>query len=493
MKKMPLHSAAVLCVAALTVSCTGFFSDSIYPGYADGGYIESPDGGDRFEEVDENPFIKTSDRNVSTFSVDADGASYTIMRKYLSGDLLPLQSSVRTEEFLNYFTFNYPDPADGNSVAINCETCGCPWAEGHWLLRLGLKGKSLQDSELPTANYVFLVDVSGSMSSKDKLDLLKSSLITMLDYLRPDDKISIITYSGKVQKLLEATEVREAETIKKAIRQLYASGATAGGNALEMAYKEAKANFIIGGNNRIILGTDGDFNVGPSSDEAIVEIVEKYAKDGIYLTVCGFGSGNLNDSMMKKMSVAGNGTYQYIDSEDEMAKVFVNERSKFVSVANDTKVQITFDKDKVDSYRLIGYERRVMSSQDYEDDSKDAGEIGAGQTITALYELIPMEGVGEGDAVGTFDCRYKKSLGAESLTLTPLEMKYGDGTASPEMSFAAGVAAYSMILRGSKYKGESDFELALELVNAGLSFDPYGYRQQLTELITKAKTLASKE
>ena len=446
------------------------------------------EAGDRFDEIKDNDFIKTSDQNVSTFSIDADGAAYGYMRKLLSKGMLPVASSVRIEEYLNYFTFNYADPTGDHTVAINSEVGPCPWNEGYFLVRLGLKGKSMDLSQTPPANFVFMVDVSGSMDSADKLGLLKTCLATLVDNLRPDDRVSIITYASKVEKLIESTPASEANKIKEAIAKLNARGSTAGGAAMKMAYEEALANFIEGGNNRVIMGTDGDFNVGVTSTDALLEMVQDYADKGIYLTVCGFGSGNLNDSMMETISNKGNGTYQYIDSELEMVKVFVHENSKFYSVANDTKVQITFDPEKVDSYRLIGYENRVMANEDFENDDKDAGEIGAGQTITALYEIIPAEGFESGQQVAVFDVRYKKALGQESILLTDEVMSVSsDGT---EISFAAGVAAYGMILRNSKYRGSADYDMAASLVEQGLAFDPHGYRAELLELISTAKFLA---
>lgn len=443
--------------------------------------------GDRFDKIAENPFVKTKDQNVSTFSIDADGASYAIMRKYVATGREVTPASVRIEEYLNYFTFDYPEPTGSDKVGINAETGRCPWNDEHRLIRLGLKGKSLGKDELPASNYVFLVDVSGSMASVDRLELLKTSLNMLLDCLQPDDRISIITYSGKVEKILESTPASEAAKIKAAIKKLSASGSTAGGKAIEMAYEEALSNYIANGNNRVILGTDGDFNVGVTDSDELATLVEGYARKGIYLTVCGFGSGNLNDAMMKKISVKGNGTYQYIDSELEMAKVFVHESAKSVSVANDTKVQITFDPEVVESYRLIGYERRVMNSEDFEDDSKDAGEIGGGQTITALYEIVPAEGYKDGALCGKFDCRYKKSLtDSESLSLS-IDIAATEGEMSRELSFASGVAAYGLVLLGSEYKGEASLEMASDLIKPGLSFDPYGYRSELLELISKVK------
>ena len=485
---------AVALVGICVASCSkgDFYMDGlVYPeadyeaSMPEPGYEEA---GDRFDEIKDNDFIKTSDQNVSTFSIDADGAAYGYMRKLLSKGMLPVASSVRIEEYLNYFTFNYADPTGDHTVAINSEVGPCPWNEGHFLVRLGLKGKSMDLSQTPPANFVFMVDVSGSMDSADKLGLLKTCLATLVDNLRPDDRVSIITYASKVEKLIESTPASEANKIKEAIAKLNARGSTAGGAAMKMAYEEALANFIEGGNNRVIMGTDGDFNVGVTSTDALLEMVQDYADKGIYLTVCGFGSGNLNDSMMETISNKGNGTYQYIDSELEMVKVFVHENSKFYSVANDTKVQITFDPEKVDSYRLIGYENRVMANEDFENDDKDAGEIGAGQTITALYEIIPAEGFESGQQVAVFDVRYKKALGQESILLTDEVMSVSsDGT---EISFAAGVAAYGMILRNSKYRGSADYDMAASLVEQGLAFDPHGYRAELLELISTAKFLA---
>ena len=485
---------AVALVGICVASCSkgDFYMDGlVYPEADYEASMPEPgdeEAGDRFDEIKDNDFIKTSDQNVSTFSIDADGAAYGYMRKLLSKGMLPVASSVRIEEYLNYFTFNYADPTGDHTVAINSEVGPCPWNEGHFLVRLGLKGKSMDLSQTPPANFVFMVDVSGSMDSADKLGLLKTCLATLVDNLRPDDRVSIITYASKVEKLIESTPASEANKIKEAIAKLNARGSTAGGAAMKMAYEEALANFIEGGNNRVIMGTDGDFNVGVTSTDALLEMVQDYADKGIYLTVCGFGSGNLNDSMMETISNKGNGTYQYIDSELEMVKVFVHENSKFYSVANDTKVQITFDPEKVDSYRLIGYENRVMANEDFENDDKDAGEIGAGQTITALYEIIPAEGFESGQQVAVFDVRYKKALGQESILLTDEVMSVSsDGT---EISFAAGVAAYGMILRNSRYRGSADYDMAASLVEQGLAFDPHGYRAELLELISTAKFLA---
>ena len=448
--------------------------------------------GDRFDEIVENPFVKVSEEPKSTFSVDADGASYAYFRRMVNMGRNVPADAVRIEEYLNYFPFDYADPAGGETLALNAETGPCPWNPKHRLLRLGLKGKTLSASETPRANFVFLIDVSGSMDSDDKLPLLKSGLVSMLDKMDPEDQVSIVTYSGKSETLLRPTKVREGNKISKAIKKLTASGCTNGGDALRDAYKLAKESFIEGGNNRIVMGTDGDFNVGVTSTDDLLEIVEEGAKAGIYMTVCGFGTGNLNDSMMETISNHGNGTYEYIDSEDEMMKVFVHERNRFVAVANDTKVQLTFDSEAVDSYRLIGYENRVMANEDFENDDKDAGEIGSGQTITALYEIIPAEAAATGLRCCTFDVRYKNAL-KESSNALSLEVKYGRDALSGNLSFAAGLAALGLTLRDSKYKGSASLAMSYELVQNALAFDPNGYRAQLLDLIAKGINLAEGE
>lgn len=495
MKRTYVAAAAVACL--LAAGCSSEELDGFYGGVNDYPEASGPEmdmeqmnpGGDNYQDYADNPFIRTADENVSTFSVDADGASYANMRRYISEGYLPYGGAVRIEEFLNYFTFDYADPADDNAVAINAEVGPCPWDQEHRLMRLGIKGRSMAESEIPDANFVFLIDVSGSMNSTDKLGLLKKGLETLVDQLRPTDRVSIITYSGKVKKLLESTLVEDSGTIKDAVSKLVASGSTAGGEALKMAYEEALENYIEGGNNRVILGTDGDFNVGVTSTDALVEMVQDYASKGIYMTVCGFGRDNLNDSMMESISNHGNGNYEYISTEDDLTKVFVNERSEFFAVANDAKIQITFNEAKVDSYRLIGYENRVLSNDDFENDEKDAGEIGAGQTITALYEIVPAEEetASEGP-LAVFDFRYKKTLDAESIPLT-LDV-YMQEEVSSEFDFAAGVAAYGMILRNSPYKGAATFDMAYELAGSGLAFDPFGYRADFMDIIMAAKKIA---
>lgn len=442
--------------------------------------------GESYDTIKENDFVKTSVEAVSTFSVDADGAAYAIMRSSLQGyGMLPDRNSVRIEEYLNYFTFDYAEPTGDETLAINAELGACPWTPQHKLLRLGIKGKSMQEKDIPAANFILLIDTSGSMNGDDRIELVKSGLISMVDYMRPEDRIAIITYSGSVKMLLQSTTISGgASKIKKAISSLKANGSTAGGQAMKMAYQEATAHYVEGGNNRIIMCTDGDFNVGVSSTEALVEMVESYRDKGIYLSIMGFGRGNYQDSRMENISNHGNGTYNFIDCEDEMIKVFVNERSRFWSVANDTKCQVRFDPEAVAEYRLIGYENRVMSNEDFEDDTKDAGEIGAGQTITALYEIIPAQDASASPA--TFEVKYKLSLKDAQSRSLELEVPAAEST-SENIRFASGVAAFGLALRDSQYKGDASIAMARELVSGACSFDPGGYRTALVHLMEKAE------
>ncbi len=488
MKKIIIPIAAL---AALMISgCEAaydmpgaMYDNASMMNYAMEGGEEDPSG-DRFDKIVENPFVETATEPVSTFSVDADGAAYAYMRMCLTNGYLPSPNAVRIEEYLNYFTFDYSDPQDGATVALNAEAGPCPWNTGHKLLRLGIKGRSLAADEIPQANFVFLVDVSGSMNSADKLPLLKKSLITMLGYMRPSDRIALVKYASGTELVLQSTSVSNRKTIENAINNLVAGGSTAGASGMKMAYEEAQKNYIQGANNRVIMGTDGDFNVGITGTDAICEFVEEYAAKGIYLTICGFGSGNLNDSMMEKVSNCGNGTYEYIDSEGELTKVFVNERSKFVSVANDCKTQVTFNPEVVARYRLIGYENRVLQNEDFENDKVDAAEIGAGQTITALYEL---EMAGEG-SIGKFDFRYKDALGEDSK-LVSLELPAAGTKTSENLQFASSIAAYGLWLRDSQYKCEASLDMAIELAQNSIGKDPYGLRSEYVKLLQKAATI----
>lgn len=447
-------------------------------------YEEGEAFNEKYKGEEENPFIEVSEEPVSTFSVDADGGSYANMRRFMHIGQHPPTASVRIEEFLNYFTFDYAEPTGGEHVALNSEVSECPWNEDHYLMRLGMKGISVPEDQLPDANYVFLIDVSGSMSSPEKLGMLKSGFKLMADNMRDQDRVAIVTYAGDAAVLLKSTYGDEKKKIKDAIDELGAGGSTAGAKGIITAYEIAEEHFIPGGNNRVILGSDGDFNVGPSSTEELIELIEEKRESGIYLTVLGVGTGNLNDHMMEQIANKGNGNYEYIDNADQLKKVFIYERSKFYSVAKDSKIQVTFNPEKVFSYRLIGYENRSLEAEDFEDDSTDAGEIGAGQTITAMYELVLNEAAGPGE-FATFDFRYKKPDEEVSRPLThavnmspvPIE------NASQNMRFAAGVTAYGLMCRESEYIGDVDKEMVYDLASRATGFDPNGFREEFLDII----------
>lgn len=447
--------------------------------YSDNTYNE------KYGDYGENPFIKVSDEPVSTFSVDADGGSYANMRRFLYYGQTPPDASVRIEEYINYFTFDYPEPEGGENVSLNSDLSTCPWNGDHYLMRIGMKGKTIPESELPNSNYVFLIDVSGSMNSPDKLGILKTGFKTLVDNLRDRDRIAIVTYAGQAGLLLPSTYGDQRPAIKDAIDKLGAGGSTAGAAGINTAYEIAEDNFIAGGNNRVILGTDGDFNVGISSTEALVELIEQKRESGIYLTVLGVGGGNLNDHMMEQIANKGNGNYEYIDNAKQIRKVFTHELGKFYTIARDSKIQITFNISTVDLYRLIGYENRALENEDFENDSVDAGEIGSSQTITALYELV-LKDVNSPESIATFDFRYKKPNEELSRPLTHVITGVPGAiiSSSENMRFAASIAGFGLIMKQSEYKGTVNRQMVLDLCKTSTSFDPHGYRQEFIELVS---------
>lgn len=439
---------------------------------------------EKYKDHGENPFISTAEQAVSTFSVDADGGSYANARRYLNLGQLPPVESVRIEEFINYFTFDYAEPQSGENVALHSEVATCPWNTEHHLIRVGMKGYTIPANELPNSNYVFLIDVSGSMNSPDKLGILKSGFKTLVDNLNDNDKVAIVTYAGSAAVLLQSTPCDEKTKIKNAIDKLGAGGSTAGAEGIITAYEIAEENFIPGGNNRVIIGSDGDFNVGPSSTEELIELIEEKRETGIYLTVLGVGGGNLNDHMMEQIANKGNGNYEYIDNTKQLQKVFIHEVARLYTVAKDSKIQITFNPNTVASYRLIGYENRALEEDDFEKDSVDAGEIGSSQTITALYEVVLTDASGT-EAYAQFDFRYKKPEEAESRLLTH-EIKMVPAAieqSSENMRFATAVTAFGLILKESEYKGTADGNMVLQLAQGAKSFDPHEYRKDFIELL----------
>jgi Ca-activated chloride channel homolog len=443
---------------------------------------------EKYNDFGENKFIEVSKEPVSTFSIDADGGSYSNIRRSISNSIEIPKQAVRAEEFINYFTFNYPEPTDGSPISVNGEVSECPWAAGHQLIRIGIKGKTISKESLPAGNLVLLIDVSGSMGSVDKLELLKKGFVSFANQMRPQDKIAIVTYAGSAGVVLESTYGSEKIKIIDAINSLGSGGSTAGAEGIKTAYKIAENNFVDGGNNRVILGTDGDFNVGPSSQEELVKLIETEREKGIFLTVLGVGEGNLNEAMMEQVADKGNGNYEYIDNEYQSQKVFINEYQKFYTVAKDVKIQIEFNSGLVEKYRLIGYENRTLKQEDFEDDKKDAGEIGSGQTITALYEIIPKSSpLSRTDPTFTIDFRYKNPDEDVSKALNLSIINEGNtfDNASEDMRFAASVAAFSMILKQSEFKGNATKGNVIDWAANSHSFDPFNYKKDFVELVKK--------
>ncbi|MGN7785484.1 YfbK domain-containing protein [Niabella sp. 22666] len=474
------------------------------------------DGGNRegYDHITENPFLKSKDNPLSTFSIDVDGASYSNIRRFINSGQLPPDGAVRIEEMINYFNYKYPQPAGDIPFSINTEYTFCPWNEQHQLVSIGLQGKKTATENLPAANIVFLIDVSGSMSSPDKLPLVQASMKLLADQLRPQDQVAMVVYAGSAGVVLPSTDGNETIKIKDAIDRLQAGGSTAGGAGIQLAYKIAQEGFIKNGNNRIVLCTDGDFNVGQSSDDELERMVEEKRKSGIFLTVLGYGTGNYQDAKMQKLADKGNGNHAYIDNLSEARKVLISQfGGTMFTIAKDVKLQVEFNPAKVQGYRLIGYENRMLAKEDFNDDTKDAGELGSGHTVTALYEIIPVgveavelkntdalkyqktesaaPGFNGSNDVMTVKFRYKKPEGDKSLLLekviagSPVKVS----RASENIQLAAGLAQFGMLLRNSAYKGSGGYDLVLNMVTPLAKSDREGYRAELVELIKKASSI----
>jgi Ca-activated chloride channel homolog len=471
-----------------------------------------------YDNIVENKFLKVTDNPLSTFSIDVDAASYSNVRRMLNYNQLPPAGAVRIEEMINYFTYQYPQPTGVDPFSINTEIAACPWNKEHRLVSIGLQGKKIPTADLPPSNLTFLIDVSGSMESEDKLPLVKASMKLLVDQLREQDKVSIVVYAGNAGLVLPPTTGTDKMKIKQAIDNLQAGGSTAGGQGIKLAYATAKSNFAKGGNNRVILCTDGDFNVGVSSDDELERLIEEERKTGIFLTVLGFGTGNYQDAKMQKLADKGNGNHAYIDNQNEAKKVLVSEfGGTLFTIAKDVKLQIEFNPAKVQGYRLIGYENRMLAKEDFNNDKKDAGELGSGHTVTALYEVIPVGVESEGldnvdelryqkpvkkaDAT-TFTgelmnikLRYKKpDEDASKLIQHPvMDSKLSINQASENLRFAAAVASFGMLLRNSANKGEANYKLIEQLASNATTNDAEGYRKEFLELVKKAQTLSKKD
>ena len=468
----------------LTISCQNYEKEYIPYNFDYIGNNTINYNGERYNEIYENPFIKASNQQVSTFSIDADGASYSNIRRFLENKIIPPANAVRIEEMINYFIYNYEEPTGDNTIAVNGEVADCPWQNGHKLIRIGIKGKEIKKEDMPLWNMVLLLDVSGSMNSEDKIGLVKEAMMTFVDQMSDDDRLAIVTYAGVAGVRLQSTSGKDKKKIKNVISNLKAEGSTAGYDGLSKAYSIAEDYFIKNGNNRIVLATDGDFNVGPSSQEELIEFIKQKRETGIYLTVIGVGTGNLNDGMMEQLADNGNGNYEYLDNSEQTKKIFIDEIGKFYTIANDVKIQITFDTTKVDSFRLIGYENRILDSANFNNDKKDAGELGAGQNVTALYEIVPKGNYNSGKIL-TLDLRYKITGESESRLISSeiIDNNNSFDNSSGNMRFAASVAGFGLLLRNSQYKGTITLNNIKSWAENAKAYDPNGYKQGFIDLL----------
>ena len=454
-----------------------------------------------YDFIEENKFQNTDDQALSTFSIDVDRASYSNVRRFINQQQLPPKDAVRVEEMINYFDYNYAAPE--NRVPFNIEhtLTSCPWNKKNQILHIGVQGKEIKKEDLPPSNLVFLIDVSGSMSSYNKLELVKSSLKMLVDNLREEDRIALVVYAGSAGLVLKSTSGIDKKKIKKAISRLNAGGSTAGGAGIQLAYKIAKENFIAQGNNRVILATDGDFNVGVSSDGSLVDMISKKRKENIFLSILGYGMGNYKDNKMQKLADSGNGNHAYIDNIDEAKKTLINEfGGTLFTIAKDVKIQIEFNPEFVKSYKLIGYENRMLENRDFNDDKKDAGELGAGHSVTAIYEIVPanskkemasvdklkyqtQQSVNNQSDFATIKMRYKKPIGNKSKIIEQIISPKLNEFVKPDIQFALSVAEFGLLLRESEYCKKGSYQSVLESANENIGLDEHGYRAEFISMV----------
>jgi Ca-activated chloride channel family protein len=491
----------------LFISCTGSYYSNIY-------HPPQPNfqPGEEYETISENTFLTPSEYPLSTFAIDVDGAAYSNVRRMIMDGRLPVKDAVRVEEMINYFSYNYKQPRNEEPFSVHTDIGPSPWNPEHQLVQIGIKGKEIYADDLPPSNLVFLLDVSGSMGSRDKLPLLVKGFKLLVSQLREQDLVSIVVYAGSSGLVLPPTSGDQKEKIISALDDLYAQGSTAGGDGIKQAYKVALKNYNQEGNNRVILATDGDFNVGVSSTSELVKLVEEKREQGIDLSILGFGTGNLKDSKMEQIANNGNGNYYYIDNLLEAKKVLVSEMGGTLhTIAKDVKIQVEFNPQNVKAYRLIGYENRLLADEDFNNDEKDAGELGAGHTVTALYEVIP-EGVpisnnllpvdplkyqGQGSEVQskygnellTVKLRYKNPNEDQSSLITEIIYKSETTDLNENLKFASSVASFGMILRDSKFKGSSSFEMVQQLAKESKGVDENGYRAEFIKIVELAELL----
>ncbi|HVJ14201.1 MAG TPA: VWA domain-containing protein [Polyangiaceae bacterium] len=468
-----------------------------------------------YDEIQDNPFVRVDNDPRSTFSIDVDTASYALVRRFLNQGQRPPKGAVRIEELVNYFTYSYPEPRGAEPFSLSTDLARAPWAPDHRLLRIGLKAKHVAAAARKTSNLVFLIDVSGSMNEPNKLPLVKDGLTMLARQLDARDHVSIVVYAGASGLVLPPTAGSDREEITSALDRLQAGGSTNGGEGIELAYAMAARNFEPGGVNRVILATDGDFNVGVTNQSDLIELIERKAKTGVFLSVLGFGQGNYQDSTLEKLADKGNGNYAYIDSRSEAHKVLVEQASgTLITVAKDVKIQLEFNPREVEAFRLIGYENRKLSHQAFNDDRKDAGEIGADHTVTALYELIPAGGRVPGASVDAL--KYQKPEGAlpadefsgellqvklryklpseDTSQLIELPVRDSERPMSADFRFASAVAELGMLLRDSPHKGQARYAAVLERAGAALGDGrDRDSRREFIELVRKARDLADRE
>ena len=465
---------------------------------------------EEYKPIYDNNFQNAVNNPLSTFSIDVDTASYSNLRRFINNGKLPPADAVRTEELINYFSYEYQQPQGEQPFSVTTEMGDCPWQPNHKLVMIGLQGKNIVAEDLPPSNLVFLIDVSGSMNTPNKLPLLKTTFKMLVKELREQDKVSIVVYAGRAGLVLEPTAGSDKNTILAAIDSLQAGGSTAGGEGLQLAYKIAKEAFMTEGNNRVILATDGDFNVGVSSEGELTRLIEERRNDGIFLSVLGFGMGNMKDNKMEALADKGNGNYAYIDNALEAKKVMVSQLAgTLYTIAKDVKLQVEFNPAKVKSYRLIGYENRVLDKVDFNNDKKDAGEMGAGHSVTAFYEIIPTESQ---EVRGTVDSlvyqqsqlvpsdellqvklRYKKPTADTSILFIKGMSDHSQGISSENYRFAAAVAEYAMLLRNSEFKGQSSYQQVLELARGAKGHDKEGYRAEFIRLVELSQLFDDKQ
>lgn len=454
--------------------------------------VQEPIHGEHYAPLVENEFRSPSDEAFSTFSIDVDNASYSNIRRMIQQGHVPPRFAVRTEEMVNYFNYDYPQPVAEHPFRVFTELTDCPWNKGHQLLKVALKGEDLNVEQAPPSNLVFLIDVSGSMQSPNKLNLIKPALHLLVDELRPNDRVAIVVYAGAAGLVLPSTLVREKQKIKDAISNLTAGGSTAGGAGIKLAYKIAQSNILTGGNNRVILATDGDFNVGTSSRRELEKLIETKRARNVFLTVLGFGYGNLQDHKLETLADKGNGHYAYIDNMKEATKVFQTELpSTLYTIAKDVKLQLIFNEAVVESYRLVGYENRLLNKEDFDDDTKDAGELGAGHSVTAFYEIIPKQSKPTSENLLTLKLRYKWPRSYESILMehTVAAETVSFPKSSDNFRWACAVAGFSLLLRDSKFKGDLNYKMVLELANSAKGADRFGYRSAFIQMVKDSELL----